>query len=82
MVPDVAEQDGEHGGADPLLIDEFLRFVRHGGRTDTSPVAARMAVAAGAGATESLRDGGTPRAVPPLDPELVAYFERGQVRVS
>ncbi|MFJ9372121.1 Gfo/Idh/MocA family protein [Streptomyces sp. NPDC101455] len=77
-VPDT-EQDGEHGGADPLLIDEFLRFVRHGGRTDTSPVAARMAVAAGSGATESLRDGGTPREVPPLDPELVAYFERGQV---
>ena len=77
-VPDVVGQDGEHGGADPLLIDEFLRFVRHGGRTDTSPVAARMAVAAGSGATESLRDGGTPREVPPLDPELVAYFERGQ----
>lgn len=78
-VPDVAAgRNGEHGGADPLLIDEFLRFVRHGGRTDTSPVAARMAVAAGAGATESLRDGGTPREVPPLDPELVAYFERGQ----
>ena len=73
-------QDGEHGGADPLLIAEFLRFVRHGGRTDTSPVAARMAVAAGSGATESLRDGGTPREVPPLDPELVAYFERGQLR--
>ena len=56
LVPDVTGQDGEHGGADPLLIDEFLRFVRHGGRTDTSPVAARMAVAAGSGATESLRD--------------------------
>ncbi|MET7482440.1 Gfo/Idh/MocA family oxidoreductase [Streptomyces sp. NPDC005538] len=77
-VPDIVERDGEHGGADPLLIDEFLRFVRHGGRTDTSPVAARMAVAAGSGATESLRDGGTPREVPPLGPELIAYFERGQ----
>ncbi|SEG75892.1 Predicted dehydrogenase [Actinacidiphila yanglinensis] len=75
----VPEQDeGGHGGADPLLIDEFLRFVRVGGRTDTSPVAARMAVAAGARATESLRDGGTPREVPPLDPELVAYFDNGQ----
>jgi predicted dehydrogenase len=74
------EQDAEHGGADPLLIDEFLRFVREGGRTDTSPVAARMAVAAGFRATQSLRDGGTPREVPALDPELVAYFERGQTR--
>jgi hypothetical protein len=78
-VPDVYE-DTEHGGADQLLVDEFLRFVREGGRTDTSPVAARMAVAAGVRATESLRDGGTPRDVPPLAPELVAHFERGQVR--
>jgi predicted dehydrogenase len=74
--------DGEegHGGADPLLIDEFLRFVREGGATDTSPVAARMAVAAGVRATASLRDGGTPREVSEPDPELVAYFERGQTR--
>ncbi|MEV8314181.1 Gfo/Idh/MocA family oxidoreductase [Streptomyces sp. NPDC059900] len=79
LVPD--EQDeGGHGGSDPLLIDEFVRFVREGGRTDTSPVAARMAVAAGVRATQSLRDGGTPREVPDLDPELVAYFERGQTR--
>ncbi|MEV0440512.1 Gfo/Idh/MocA family oxidoreductase [Streptomyces spectabilis] len=69
-----------HGGADPLIIDEFLRFARDGGRTDTSPVAARMAVAAGVGATRSLRDGGGPQEVPPLDEELVAYFERGQAR--
>ncbi|MET9297430.1 Gfo/Idh/MocA family oxidoreductase [Streptomyces sp. NPDC003077] len=72
--------DEDHGGADPLLIDEFLRFAREGGPTDTSPVAARMAVAAGDRATASLRDGGTPREVPALDPALVAYFERGQVR--
>ncbi|MFI7341642.1 Gfo/Idh/MocA family protein [Streptomyces sp. NPDC050085] len=78
-VPDAADDAG-HGGADPLLIDEFVRFVREGGRTDTSPVAARMAVAAGVRATESLRDGGTPRTVPGLDADLVAYFERGQSR--
>ncbi|MFE0170691.1 Gfo/Idh/MocA family protein [Streptomyces sp. NPDC059002] len=78
-VPD-AQDDGGHGGADPLLVDEFVRFVREGGRTDTSPVAARMAVAAGVRATQSLRDGGTPREVPALDPELIAYFERGQTR--
>jgi predicted dehydrogenase len=71
--------DTEHGGADPLIIDEFLRFVREGGRTDTSPVAARMAVAAGYGATASLRAGGVVEEVPALDPDLAAYFERGQV---
>ncbi|ARF53780.1 Gfo/Idh/MocA family protein [Streptomyces gilvosporeus] len=68
-----------HGGADPLLVDEFLRFVRQGGRTDTSPVAARMAVAAGARATDSLRNGGTPRRVPALAEALIDYFERGQI---
>ncbi|MER0449438.1 Gfo/Idh/MocA family oxidoreductase [Streptomyces sp. Edi4] len=67
-----------HGGADPLIVQEFLRFVREGGATDTSPVAARMAVAAGYEATASLRAGGVPRQVPRLDPDLVAYFERGQ----
>ncbi|UNO43125.1 Gfo/Idh/MocA family oxidoreductase [Streptomyces sp. MST-110588] len=72
-------EDGEdHGGADPLLMDEFLRFAREGGPTDTSPVAARMAVAAADRATASLRDGGTPHEVPPLDPALLTYFERGQ----
>ncbi|WP_406065218.1 Gfo/Idh/MocA family oxidoreductase [Streptomyces sp. NBC_01077] len=75
-----AEDDAGHGGADPLLVDEFVRFARDGGRTDTSPVAARMSVAAGVRATESLRGGGAPRAVPPLDPELIAYFARGQTR--
>lgn len=78
-VPDVRD-DGGHAGADPLLIDEFVRFARQGGTTDTSPVAARMAVAAGVRATQSLRDGGTPREVPGLDPALIAYFEGGQVR--
>lgn len=77
-VPDAAEDAG-HGGADPLIIDEFVRFVRQGGRTDTSPVAARMAVAAGFGATEWLRTGGGVREVPPLEPELIAYFEDGQI---
>lgn len=67
-----------HGGADPLLIAEFVRFARDGGTTDTSPVAAREAVAAGASATVSLRTGGHPVDVPALDPELVAWFEGGQ----
>ncbi|MHA6621251.1 Gfo/Idh/MocA family protein [Pseudonocardia sp. DLS-67] len=68
-----------HAGADDPLMAEFLRFARDGGPTDTSPVAARMSVAAGVQATASLRAGGEPREIPPLDPELVAYFEQGQV---
>jgi predicted dehydrogenase len=66
--------EGGHGGADTLLIDEFLRFARHGGPTDTSPIGAREAVAAGCAATESLRSGGHPIAVAPPDPTVAAYF--------
>ncbi|MFE6736506.1 Gfo/Idh/MocA family protein [Microbacterium sp. NPDC057650] len=77
IVPEAA--DAGHGGADRLLVAEFLRFVRDGGLTETSPVAAREAVAAGILATQSLRGDGAAIDVPPLDPELVAYFERGQV---
>ncbi|GHH51205.1 hypothetical protein [Streptomyces candidus] len=74
----VADDSAGHGRADPLLIGVFLRFVRHGGTTDTSPVAARTAFATDVGATQSLRDGGMPRRVPVLDADLVACFERGQ----
>ncbi|MFI9596933.1 Gfo/Idh/MocA family protein [Nonomuraea sp. NPDC052265] len=74
----VPAAQGSHGGADPQILAEFCRFVRDGGATDTSPVAARMSVAAGYMATMSLRDGGMPYDVPPLDPELAAYFDNGQ----
>ncbi|MCY0904601.1 Gfo/Idh/MocA family protein [Arthrobacter sp. H14-L1] len=70
--------DGGHGGADPKLIAEFLDFARHGGMTQTSPVAARQAVAAGVLATESLRTDGSARTVPELAPELLEYFNAGQ----
>ncbi|HEX2679774.1 MAG TPA: Gfo/Idh/MocA family oxidoreductase, partial [Candidatus Dormibacteraeota bacterium] len=57
---------GGHGGADALIVAEFIRFVRDGGATETSPIAARYAVAAADAATESLRHGGIPADVPPL----------------
>jgi predicted dehydrogenase len=76
----VAAGDGGHGGADPLLVAEFLRFARDGGPTETSPVAARQAVAAGVAATSSLRSGGVPVDVPPLAPGVTAYFGASQVR--
>lgn len=61
----IGETTGGHGGADPEIVGEFLRFVRDGEPTLTSPVAAREAVAAGCAATESLRAGGTAVDVPP-----------------
>jgi predicted dehydrogenase len=67
-----------HGGADRLLVEEFLRFAAHGGPTETSPLAAREAVAAGHAAARSLRSGSVPVEVPPLPEELVAYYEEGQ----
>jgi predicted dehydrogenase len=65
---------GGHGGADPKIVAEFLRFVRSGGPINTSPVAARYSVATGCQATESLRNGGVPMDVPQLDPALEAHF--------
>jgi predicted dehydrogenase len=74
----VPDATGTHGGADTDIVAEFCRFVRDGGVTDTSPVSARMSVAAGYMATMSLRDNGRPYDIPPLDPGLAAYFDRGQ----
>ncbi|MCR2802030.1 Gfo/Idh/MocA family oxidoreductase [Microbacterium sp. zg-Y818] len=78
IVP-AAPEDTGHDGADALLIAEFLRFVRVGGLTETSPVAAREAVAVGILATACLRGDGETCSVPTLDPDLVSYFEAGQV---
>ena len=75
---DVPRPEGTHGGADRLLVEEFLRFAVQGGPTATSPVAAREAVAAGHAATRSLRAGGVPVAVRPLPADLVGYYDRGQ----
>ena len=66
---------GSHGGADPRIVAEFVRYVRQGGKIATSPVAARYSVAAGFQATMSLRSTGQPMDVPPLAPDLRAYFE-------
>ena len=63
-----------HGGADPLIVQEFLRYVRSGGSTDTSPVAARYAVATGCAGADSIRRGGVPVPVPRLDPDVASYF--------
>lgn len=65
LVVPVPSGDGGHGGADPRLIAEFVRFAREGGPTLTSPVAAREAVAAAYAATQSLRNGSIPVDVPP-----------------
>jgi predicted dehydrogenase len=67
--------EGGHGGGDPSIVAEFVRYVREGGPIKTSPVAARYSVAAGCMATESLRNGSVPLSVPALDNQLHSYFE-------
>ena len=75
----IPSAEGGHHGADPALLAEFLEFVRTGAPTQTSPVAAREAVATGAVATTSMRSGSGALDVPELDPRLRAYFDGGQV---
>jgi len=65
---------GSHGGSDPRIVAEFVRYVRAGGKIATSPVAARNSVAAGCMAAESLRNGSTPRDIPKLPQQMVDYF--------
>jgi predicted dehydrogenase len=72
----IAPESGSHGGADPRIVDEFIRYVRDGAAITTSPIAARYSVGAGCAATESLRNGGTPVEVPPLSAEILEYFNK------
>ncbi|MCL1909420.1 MAG: Gfo/Idh/MocA family oxidoreductase [Kiritimatiellaeota bacterium] len=58
-----ATDDG-HGGADPRIVAEFVRYAREGGETTTTPIAAREAVATGCAAAYSLRHGSVPVDVP------------------
>ncbi|MBN9189240.1 MAG: Gfo/Idh/MocA family oxidoreductase [Microbacterium sp.] len=70
----------DHGGADEALVDEFIRYARDGGPTQTSPIAARDAVAAGEAATFCLRAGGVPQDVPPAPATLRAALEGNRER--
>ncbi|MBK7819863.1 MAG: Gfo/Idh/MocA family oxidoreductase [Tessaracoccus sp.] len=74
----IAGDAGGHGDADVLTVGEFVRFVREGAPTDTSPLGAWHAVAAAVQATDSLRSGSAPRDIPTLPEDLVAYFRNNQ----
>ncbi|MFC9561478.1 Gfo/Idh/MocA family protein [Agromyces sp. NPDC056965] len=71
----IVGDEGGHGDADFRTVTEFLRFVREGIPTETSPIAARHAVATAAAATDSLRNSSAPRDVPALPTGAVGYFE-------
>lgn len=72
-----AVEKGSHGGADPKIIAEFLRYARSGGHTATSPLAARESIAAGCAATDSLRAGGEVQKVPAPNAAVARWFTKG-----
>lgn len=57
---------GSHGGADPLLLQDFVEFLRGGESEGATVYDARMAVAAGCMGAASLRDGSLPKEIPPI----------------
>jgi predicted dehydrogenase len=52
--------EGSHGGADPLLLDDFVEFLRGGTPRGATARDARMAVATGCQGAASLRNGSVP----------------------
>jgi predicted dehydrogenase len=66
-----------HGGADELMIEEFLGWMAGSDDICTSPIAARMSVAAGIAGAESVRGGSAAVAVAGLDPNLAEGLPSG-----
>ena len=82
QTPDIVYQlkpvPGNHGGSDPSCVQSFLDFVRLGKVPNTSPIAARNAVAVGVLGHYSMRHGCQMQPIPPLPSDVAAYFEQGQ----
>lgn len=64
-----------HLDADKRTVAEFIKFVRFGVKTQTSPIGAWYAAVTGSEAAFSLRNGSIPRDIPALPKHLVQYFE-------
>lgn len=56
--------EGSHGGADPVMIEDFISFLRGENPGGATPHDARMAVAVGVLGAESLRHGSVPFDIP------------------
>lgn len=61
---------GGHGGADPVICEDFLDMVLEGKEPLATPIAGRMAVAAGCAGADSMRSGGQLQHVPPIQWEV------------
>lgn len=66
---------GGHGGADPVICEDFLDMVLDGREPLADPIAGRMSVAAGCTAAQSLREGSRPVEVPPIPDGACAPLE-------
>ena len=62
---EIKPAEGGHGGADPVICEDFVDMLISGKIPLAIPEAGRMSVAAGCAATESLRNGGKVVEVPP-----------------
>lgn len=55
---DLKQMPGTHGGADPRICEDFINLVLDNKQPLPTPIDARMSVAVGCAATESIRSGG------------------------
>jgi predicted dehydrogenase len=60
----VKPAEGGHGGADPVIADDFVQMLLTGKEPIATPLAGRMSVAAGVKGAESLRNGCIPLDIP------------------
>jgi hypothetical protein len=74
QVHTVRPAEGGHGGADPIICNDFVSMVLDGTTPVATPLAGRMSVAVGVKATESLRNGNVPFDIPPLSPSITGVF--------
>ena len=69
---EIKKSHGTHGGADPVICDDFLEMVLEGKEPVATPEAGRMSVAAGCAGADSMRNHGAPVDVPPMPADLAA----------
>jgi len=60
----IANSEGSHGGADPMLLEDFVKFLRGETPRGATLLDARMAVAVGCLGADSLREGSVPKEIP------------------
>ncbi len=72
----ISNNEGTHGGSDPQIVAEFVKYISQNAKILTSATAARNSVATGYAATLSLRNGCTTKEITPIPPHIIEYFEK------